>query len=911
MGSKSQISIFLIVGIVLIVGVSTFFLISKSQGEPNFPKISDTKKTQESLNYFMGSCLELVSNDAMVSYGIDAEVSEDWIEHYVSRNILGCTKGLPSYIEQGYEVKEGEVTVQANINEETVDVNLQFPIELTKQDATIKFKEQNYVLPRKTFEKIKTSQETLITSSDSNFQIIVPPGTTLSGSDEVGIEVLDREFDDLSNLALMGKLAYRGLPDGAEFSNPVELVINYHQKDVPSTIGEGNLTLGYYNKDLDIWVSLESSEVDEENNVIRARTTHFTPFGVMLRCTEEEDASVLQIDNIITEDCQVCGGWTERPPDPPSEIPGELYIQSSDIDQDVGEGEGDTCEGPTKGTRPVSSCSSCNGDCTGTCDDVGSTSDCDCTEDYFYYDRYEFERYRNDNQVIFADKGDSCIWTREDRDPVIGWTDTDNDISGDEDMVLNAVCTPDSDDWCLIDLSDFQDATQPYDSSAGNLDEPKDACLKFGIEFTFSGFGVNLEESYLLCESEDVGEPAREVPKLCPDCDPWETEMAECIEHTVEYETETITYYIWVPVEDVPPGSNPLGPVRGTNVDCGDSIPTEYPTCPENFEEDFMGKSFTIEKQTDTRTLEWCDYYGDYPCMQYKNGMQFSSDTELLVIGSALNNGDCWILVTTDEYPDGFYMREWQFAESGIDGAGCNPDGTPAQSFGQGTSGSSGSASSSFSGIGNTELCAETDRAKGIDISHHNDAIDWSAVAADRIEFAFMKATEGNDFTDNTFATNWQEAESNGILRGAYHFFLPHVNGRAQAEHFVNVMGSDYGELPPVADVEFYSQASRDAPASQWQENLALFLETVEDRTGIKPMIYTSPGMWGSIGSDEFSEYPLWVAHWETDCPMVPNTWSKWDFWQINSHSSVSGIGGRVDANVFNGNSAELESYAR
>ena len=57
---------------------------------------------------------------------------------------------------------------------------------------------------------------------------------------------------------------------------------------------------------------------------------------------------------------------------------------------------------------------------------------------------------------------------------------------------------------------------------------------------------------------------------------------------------------------------------------------------------------------------------------------------------------------------------------------------------------------------------------KGIDVSHHQGNINWSKVPS---AFAYLKATEGEQFVDHAFKTNWKGAQSKGILVGAYHFF--------------------------------------------------------------------------------------------------------------------------------------------
>src|SRR5687767_5289040 len=59
----------------------------------------------------------------------------------------------------------------------------------------------------------------------------------------------------------------------------------------------------------------------------------------------------------------------------------------------------------------------------------------------------------------------------------------------------------------------------------------------------------------------------------------------------------------------------------------------------------------------------------------------------------------------------------------------------------------------------------------GVDVSNHQGAIDWEAVAADGIDVAYLKATEGGDHVDRRFAASWDAARAAGLDVGAYHFF--------------------------------------------------------------------------------------------------------------------------------------------
>src|SRR6185437_3367405 len=105
---------------------------------------------------------------------------------------------------------------------------------------------------------------------------------------------------------------------------------------------------------------------------------------------------------------------------------------------------------------------------------------------------------------------------------------------------------------------------------------------------------------------------------------------------------------------------------------------------------------------------------------------------------------------------------------------------------------------------------AATTRAKGIDVSTWNGAIDWTKVAHAGYRFAFGKATEGTAYNDKTYTTNRNGSEAAGLVFGAYHFARPAGKNLAgatasairQANHFLAVAGPQPGELPPVLDLE-------------------------------------------------------------------------------------------------------------
>ena len=193
----------------------------------------------------------------------------------------------------------------------------------------------------------------------------------------------------------------------------------------------------------------------------------------------------------------------------------------------------------------------------------------------------------------------------------------------------------------------------------------------------------------------------------------------------------------------------------------------------------------------------------------------------------------------------------------------------------------------------------------GIDVSHHQDNIDWNAVKAMKvqqikIDFVFIKATEGLGRVDNTFRRNWFNAKQAGIPRGAYHYFIPSKSGKAQAENFITTIQLEKGDLPPVLDIEQTNGAS----VEDIQQRTKDWLTMIEKQFKVRPIIYTNVDFYETYLAGKFDDYPLWIAHYLVqDKPRIQRHWT---FWQHNEKGHVNGIDTAVDFNVFNGDSTDF-----
>ncbi len=204
----------------------------------------------------------------------------------------------------------------------------------------------------------------------------------------------------------------------------------------------------------------------------------------------------------------------------------------------------------------------------------------------------------------------------------------------------------------------------------------------------------------------------------------------------------------------------------------------------------------------------------------------------------------------------------------------------------------------------------------GVDVSHHQvdrSPIDWARVAAGGQRFVFVKATEGQTYTDPTFRASYAGIRASGMYRGAYHFASPDataVDAVREAQHFVGVAGTfdTAGELPPVLDLESSGGLSSSALIA-WAR---AFLTETERLTGRVPIIYTGPSFWrDQMGNSRaFTRYPLWIAHYTSSSPSLPGGWSKYTFWQNTRSQRVPGISGTVDHNIFGGSAGTLAALA-
>ena len=199
-------------------------------------------------------------------------------------------------------------------------------------------------------------------------------------------------------------------------------------------------------------------------------------------------------------------------------------------------------------------------------------------------------------------------------------------------------------------------------------------------------------------------------------------------------------------------------------------------------------------------------------------------------------------------------------------------------------------------------------RTPGLDVSKFQPNVDWAKVKAAGMQFVFARASYGiSAQTETTFKSHWQGAKAAGLIRGAYHFFVPVDDAGAQAQLFLSQVRSavapgENAYLPAVIDVEMQPDG---ISIAHYVAGVKAWIAAVEADplfAGRKTIIYTTARFWATLGDPVgFGDHPLWVADYSQDPPRMPKGWASYAFFQKSQDGTVNGIAGKIDSDFFDG----------
>ncbi len=194
-------------------------------------------------------------------------------------------------------------------------------------------------------------------------------------------------------------------------------------------------------------------------------------------------------------------------------------------------------------------------------------------------------------------------------------------------------------------------------------------------------------------------------------------------------------------------------------------------------------------------------------------------------------------------------------------------------------------------------LCfAQPKTYSGIDVSSHQGDIDWSVVAKDkRIEYVYIKATEGATYQDKKYKYNVSEARKYGLKVGSYHYLTSTSLIRKQFENFKKMAPKEMQDLVPMLDVE--------GPFKGWsttelQKNIQIFIDLCIEYYGKAPIIYGTMRSYNTYCAPKFNKYHLMLGCYGKNAPKI-NGVGHYSIWQYTDKGRIKGISKPVDLSVY------------
>ena len=185
-------------------------------------------------------------------------------------------------------------------------------------------------------------------------------------------------------------------------------------------------------------------------------------------------------------------------------------------------------------------------------------------------------------------------------------------------------------------------------------------------------------------------------------------------------------------------------------------------------------------------------------------------------------------------------------------------------------------------------LCIDTSYWQG-KVSVDN----WKKVAK-TCKFAILRATYTgqSSFTlnaDSTFLTNFKNAKSAGIRRGAYHYSQAVTvdEAKKEAEFLCQQLAGLDVDFYVAIDYEFGGRLNSKT-AGKANDVVNAFCDVVAAH-GYKPCIYANTSTLNGYVTKP--KYPVWVAQYASKCTYTGNK----VMWQYTSSGKVDGISGNVD----------------
>ena len=192
----------------------------------------------------------------------------------------------------------------------------------------------------------------------------------------------------------------------------------------------------------------------------------------------------------------------------------------------------------------------------------------------------------------------------------------------------------------------------------------------------------------------------------------------------------------------------------------------------------------------------------------------------------------------------------------------------------------------------------------GVDISSHQQGVDWTALAESPVDFVILRAGyrgygDGSVNIDSYFAENIAAARNAGLGVGIYFFSQALTPEEAEEEaHTVLSQLADYQidypiyyDWEPISDENARTATISATEITSCAQRFCQTVEAAGYRAGVYFNLAMAQNYYHLI---DLEDYEFWLAEYQ-DVPTYPYTFGMW---QYTNEGSVPGVTGNVDMNL-------------
>ncbi len=287
---RAQVTLFVILGIVLVSAILIFFAISKVNSENGISKPSRIEGLKENVQ----DCLKNVSIDTVSKYGL----SKNILEPKISSELTKCASSYINEIKKQYEITSELKSVSISVSDKEILIVADYPITSSTADSAFSVSVFSYSIPRESSISIdhdincRVLTNEIIYSFDEKMKIFIPEGTIAKDKFGNCLNNLSIKIDDPvvkygDRSTSLTAIIYTPT-EGATFSEgAAEIDLYYSDLDYAEfllssksakayQVAEEDLSILYYDsQDRGFFFYSDIISRSLQDNLIRVRTTRF------------------------------------------------------------------------------------------------------------------------------------------------------------------------------------------------------------------------------------------------------------------------------------------------------------------------------------------------------------------------------------------------------------------------------------------------------------------------------------------------------------------------------------------------------------------------------------------------------------------------------------------------------------